>query len=433
MPTKIEWTDETWNSITGCTPISGGCKNCYARRMSKRLAGRFGYPQDDPFKVTLHPEKLGQPFRWRKSRRIFLNSMGDTFHDDVPTGSIDKIFAVMAMNSRHTFLILTKRPVRMHIYLKDPNTPFRIQQQIDAVSVDIEMNGVKEIWRPIPEFEDLYEVSNYGRIKSFLGNHPRILKNRDCRKHNAVSLRKSGDTVQLLVARIVLITFFGMPKDGQEVCHRNGNGYDDRIANLRWGSRSDNMADAARHGTAGTWMKTKTPITSHQVVSIREERKAGAKLKDIAKHYGLNKQRVSKICREEAHKKPALTWPLPNVHLGVSTENQAMADERIPLLLQTPASKRFISAEPLLGPIDFSLCGTIPSEWVPGGGYRHVSDFISQIIVGAETGPGKRPMNLDWVRDIRDQCQSANVPFFFKKDSDGNHELDGKIWEGVPR
>ena len=84
MPTKIEWATETWNPVTGCTPISEGCANCYAKRMSKRLAGRCGYPADDPFRVTLHPERLDEPLKWKKPRRVFVCSMGDLFHPDVP-------------------------------------------------------------------------------------------------------------------------------------------------------------------------------------------------------------------------------------------------------------------------------------------------------------------------------------------------------------
>jgi len=83
MTTRIEWTNETWNVITGCTPISPGCQNCYARRMANRLRGRHGYPADDPFRVTLHPERLRQPLHWREPRMIFVCSMSDLFHSEV--------------------------------------------------------------------------------------------------------------------------------------------------------------------------------------------------------------------------------------------------------------------------------------------------------------------------------------------------------------
>jgi len=111
MPTKIEWTNETWNPVTGCTKISEGCKNCYAERMARRLASRYGY-QEYPyhFDVTLHPDKLNQPLKWKKPRRIFVCSMGDLFHIEVPIEYVLKVFNIMQLCPHHTFQVLTKRP-----------------------------------------------------------------------------------------------------------------------------------------------------------------------------------------------------------------------------------------------------------------------------------------------------------------------------------
>lgn len=313
--TKIEWCDATWSPITGCTKISPGCANCYAERMSKRLAGRCGYPKDEPFRVTLHPDKLEQPFRWRKPRRIFVCSMGDLFHDgafvDYPDGEfIDKIFAVMAFNPQHTFQLLTKRAGRMMEYLKNQDRKELIEYSLCEI-VD----------------EYLYQLNLHDRAKS-LG---------------------------------------GVWFDGQ-------------------------------YGEYGRC--------------------------EIAPGY------------EDME----IEWPLPNVHIGVTAENQEMANERIPLLLQTPAAKRFVSCEPLLGPIDLDDIVSTEDGWEAHESAlycdvdieddtKYHGATLDQVIVGAETGPGKRPMNLDWARDIRDQCQAAKVPFFFKKDSEGNHELDGRVWE----
>lgn len=93
--------------------VSEGCRNCYAERMSKRLAGRCGYPKDDPFKVTLHPDKLGEPLKWKKPRRIFVNSMSDLFHPDVPDSFIHEVLWYIWFYRRHTFIVLTKRPERV--------------------------------------------------------------------------------------------------------------------------------------------------------------------------------------------------------------------------------------------------------------------------------------------------------------------------------
>jgi protein gp37 len=108
--TKIEWAQKVWNPVTGCTKISSGCQNCYAERMAKRLRGRYGYPSDDPFKVTFHGDKLYQPLHWKKPQRVFVCSMGDLFHGDMSFAIIDAIFDVIAKCSWHTFIILTKRP-----------------------------------------------------------------------------------------------------------------------------------------------------------------------------------------------------------------------------------------------------------------------------------------------------------------------------------
>lgn len=118
MPTGIEWCDETWSPVTGCSPVSTGCQNCWAKRMAKRLAGRFGYPKRDPFKVTLHPSRLGEPLRWRKPRRVFVCSMGDLFHEDVPDEFLYRVFTVMRTAEKHTFLLLTKRPHRLQEFMR---------------------------------------------------------------------------------------------------------------------------------------------------------------------------------------------------------------------------------------------------------------------------------------------------------------------------
>ncbi len=110
--TKIEWCDETWNPVTGCEPISEGCKNCYAKRMATRLRGRFGYPADEPFRPTVHVDRWDRPAKWKKPRRIFVCSMGDLFHETYhPMSALYKhIFRMVKENPQHTFMFLTKRP-----------------------------------------------------------------------------------------------------------------------------------------------------------------------------------------------------------------------------------------------------------------------------------------------------------------------------------
>lgn len=111
--TKIEWATRVWNPITGCSPVSEGCRNCYAARFAQRLAGRYGYPAVNPFQVTFHEDKLMEPLRWKKPQRVFVCSMGDMFHAAARREWIDDVLEVMAATPQHRYLMLTKRPENM--------------------------------------------------------------------------------------------------------------------------------------------------------------------------------------------------------------------------------------------------------------------------------------------------------------------------------
>jgi protein gp37 len=213
--TAIEWTDATWNPVTGCTKVSPGCKNCYAESVSRRFGRSFD--------VTLHMDRLTEPDHWRKPRRVFVCSMSDLFHRDVSEGFIRDVWDVMRRNPRHQFQVLTKRPARA----------FRVIEKWHA---------------------------------------------------------------------------------------------------------------------------------------------------------------------------PAL----PNVAVGVSVENQARVHERLPDLALTRAALHFVSAEPLLGPVDLrGWLGNAPS----------VTGCVGWVIVGGESGPQARPMDLEWLIRIVADCKAAGVPVFVKQDS----------------
>lgn len=129
--TKIEWTDETWNPVTGCTAISRGCDHCYAARVAsgrlRHLPAYEGLAVGGRFtgEVRLHPDRLGMPLEWRRPRRVFVNSMSDLFHASVPDEFIGQVWGVMALGEHHTFQVLTKRPQRMSRVLNDPSPTFR--------------------------------------------------------------------------------------------------------------------------------------------------------------------------------------------------------------------------------------------------------------------------------------------------------------------
>jgi protein gp37 len=245
--TGIQWTDATWNPVTGCTKVSQGCKHCYAEREWKRLAA----PREKANRYTgraftdvqCHEDLLELPLRWKKPRRIFVNSMSDLFHEDVPDHFIRKVIVTMECAPHHSFQVLTKRPERM----------------------------------------------------------------------------------RRLIAQWV------------------GGGS-----------------------------------------------------------------------------------PIPHVWLGVSVEDQATADERIPLLLQTPAAVRWVSAEPLLGPLrlDRPLIGSqAPREpvdtaklWLEPQALRGVGQArLDWVVTGGESGPHARPCNVAWLRDIVRQCRAVAVPVYVKQ------------------
>ena len=160
----IEWTDATWNPVTGCTKISPGCKNCYAHRMARRLYA-MGQPRyRNNFKVTLHPDLLEQPLRWAQPRKIFVNSMSDLFHPEVPLDFIQAAFDVMGQAYWHTFQILTKRSERlielarhlrwqdniwMGVSVENRDYTFRIEH-LRKVPAAIRFLSVEPLLGPIP-------------------------------------------------------------------------------------------------------------------------------------------------------------------------------------------------------------------------------------------------------------------------------------------
>jgi protein gp37 len=249
---KIEWTETTWNPIAGCAAVSEGCTHCYAATMTRRLeamgrpeyAGLVG-PHHFNGTVRCLPERLEQPLHWRKPRRVFVNSMSDLFHEDVPFEFIHDVLAIPALCPQHTCQILTKRPERAAKYY-------------------------------------------------------------------------------------------------------------DWVREHHWANGATFFPFAAAPTTA----------TDAQCEALRR----------------------------------GFRWPLLNVWLGTSIENQATADERSVHLRKCPATVLWYSVEPLLGPIDH-----LPL------------DGIGWCVVGGESGPKARPMHPVWVRSIRNKCQAAGVPFFFKQ------------------
>ena len=270
--TGIEWTDATWNPIRGCSRVSEGCRNCYAEKVAARFSGE-GQPYEGLVTIgekgarwngttRVVTEHLTDPLRWKRDRRVFVNSMSDLFHESVAFETIALLFGVMAAASQHTFQVLTKRPQRARDFFK---------------------------W--------------WARIVH--GREPR---------------------------RVAI---------------------DEAMA----------------------WLRPEGSVRSAFVRATRE----------------------------------ALPWPLANVWLGVSVEDQRTADERIPVLLELPAALRFVSYQPALGPVDFCF-----SAFNGADSYQAMAG-LGWIIVGGESGPGARPFDVAWARSTVEQCRAARVACFVKQ------------------
>ena len=162
--TGIEWTDATWNPVTGCTKVSPGCKNCYAERLAVRLRAMGNPRYQNGFVVTLQPDQLTLPFRWRQPRRIFVNSMSDLFHEAVPDDFIHQVFEVMKRADWHIFQVLTKRSGRLAALAPSLSWPPNIWQgvsvenaryvrrvrDLQTVSAAVRFLSVEPLLGPIP-------------------------------------------------------------------------------------------------------------------------------------------------------------------------------------------------------------------------------------------------------------------------------------------
>lgn len=163
----IEWTDTTWNPLTGCTKISQGCRNCYAERMAKRLQAMGTESYANGFKLTLHPHLLDLPRTWRRPRRVFVNSMSDLFHKDVPTEFIQRVFQTMQAAEQHQFQVLTKRSARllelsdelawpenvwMGVSVEDADCTFRIDH-LRQTAAAVKFLSVEPLLGPLPNLK----------------------------------------------------------------------------------------------------------------------------------------------------------------------------------------------------------------------------------------------------------------------------------------
>ena len=446
--TGIEWTDATWNPVTGCTKISPGCKNCYAERMTLRLKA-MGQPRyANGFQVTTHADALTIPLHWRKPRRIFVNSMSDLFHQDVPDEFIDRVFAVMALCRQHTFQCLSKRPQRMLEYINKARSRVaalvyneRYEQGTSTALFGGEW-GIRNRRRGSDlAADETARTGRKGRRRLSQGSHSESVPARKSRIHDARRLSvgdhhntESQDSGQCSSSclgepeRFNTGRLNNQPQERQEVRQptgESGTRYLPRAAETRVGSTPYQQASSQRLSPPEDTPDRSGCDRDQKIEGIRD---------DDQGHRGevpdVGSSNLGNLCAPEleAH----LTWPLPNVILGVSVEDQQRADERIPKLLECPAALHFLSAEPLLGELDVS-------PWLPVDtiGGVEMEPLIRWVIVGAESGPRRRPTETAWIRSLRDQCEAAGTPFLLKQMDVGGKIvkmplLDGKQWPEVP-
>jgi protein gp37 len=483
----IEWTDATWNPITGCSVVSPGCTNCYAMGLAgtrlQHHPSRAGLTR--PSKagpvwngvVRFNEEWLTQPLQWKRPRMIFVCAHGDLFHESVPDAWIDRVFAVMALAPQHTFQVLTKRSARMRAYCNDPGTPHRVAKAMDALTLAVTPVAEERV-AAINGFPG-YFVTDRGRILSDRGSAQcvhcgqpveRTARARYCSKrcrqngqyrlrtgkpmlfpaslaemspdvgedgHRRVMLYRDGQTVRELVHRLVLAAFDRPAVDGEQGRHRDGDPSNNALGNLSWGDQSANWDDRRRHGAFRSYAK----LTHEQAAEIKRRFEAGETGAALGREFGISDTQARNIGDGQQWAVAApIQWPLLNCWKGVSAEDQRRADERVPDLLATPAAVRFVSAEPLLGPIDFRRIEARSTGTLINGDFAHPKRIdaltgwaghypsptvfhprshrlaaLSWIIVGGESGPNARPMHPAWARSIRDQCTAAGVAYLFKQ------------------
>ncbi len=158
--TAIEWTNATWNPVTGCTKIGPGCDNCYAERFAERWRGIEGHPYEQGFDLKQWPNRLSQPIAWKKPRMIFVNSMSDLFHKEVDRSFIDKVFDVMERVDRHVYQVLTKRSSLMRAYIRDR---YRAGKVPTHIWLGVSVEDAKHTSR----IEHLKQVNSEARFISF--------------------------------------------------------------------------------------------------------------------------------------------------------------------------------------------------------------------------------------------------------------------------
>ncbi len=420
--TTIEWTDATWNVVTGCTKVSAGCTHCYAERLFPRP-----YPGRAFTDVQCHPERLEQPLHWRKPRKVFVNSMSDLFHEAVPDAFLDQVFAVMALCPRHVFQILTKRPEQMRLYMD--TAPGWVGEAIQVLRQDtkpvlpLPHGQGGEPWWPLPNVwlgvsaedqqradERIPVLLDTPAAVRFVSAEP-LLSSVDLSKwlHDGTRERVSGTGS--------IRSFF------------RGAGRNDMAFGEMDGRRARIGTDLYRQeaGRAQHRWVEQLPASDVQGWLPPPEGKRSPNCLDAntpSPHSGgdgdqpLGREQTeqppveSRSC-DAPTERPTLPYDACTEEKGPAGGTQfiggsdgiASSRNSCDVAIQSNVTKRD-SREIRYHAIDGIRNRSAQELETPA---------LNWVIVGGESGPGARLCRIEWVRTLRDQCQAAAVPFFFKQ------------------
>lgn len=448
----IEWTDDTWNPVSGCSKVSLGCIHCYAERMAKRLAGRCGYPAENPFAVTLHPDRLGEPLHKRKPRRIFVCSMSDLFHEDVPDEFIAHVLITIRQASRHTFLVLTKRPVRMLSIISRCADAGRLGwvTHNGKPSLAYGGNGIivgtSNRW-PLPNLWLGVSVENQKQADlriphllqtpaavRFVSLEP-LLSSIDLSKYMGYNSMYENEKQRISGVRSREIGVDGDHGGRHDL--ENGRNKGEPMEQSVDSAENSQTPGRTRSGPIssnteeGEFKTRYLSCSSTDLVSLqwpdtgradhqsqkRSEEGQQTGESGIGNNVGTNEACVSNgieksIWGEKSSQQINKLSSRSNQNDLFSGRDDSIGNSKdvrsgIPINLEDrPGGASHQGAGE-----DGKLCSSPPTYQSD----TRQQGKISLCIVGGESGPGARPMHPDWVRSVRDQCAAAGVPFFMKQ------------------
>lgn len=417
MKTGIEYGQVAWNPVTGCTKISAACQNCWAERMAKRMAGRCGYDKDEPFKVTLHPDRLDQPLKWKKPRTVLVSFMGDLFHEDVPTTFIDQVLEIIASCPQHTFIALTKRPENLEhkIYGTTTDNPFRQLGGGDYLAnlwlgVTAENQARADERIPIllqtpaaKRFVSCEPLLSAIDLTKWLGGKN---INDGCRK---TILCPNGDRgIQYFTNRRDLETQ-RTDRECQRCESEVERNPDEKSRNNAKPGPFKSSNDRERQESYGL-------CSSCSVDVFQQVRNPGC-FRDKPQGWESEEQSPKQLRISDQERK----YPTCGSGFKAFGQERTTRGEEPECKTHSSTSARNTGDMGKTRNVSIANCRALQSigdhntGYLPSENMETSSRGINWCIVGGESGPGARPMHPDWVRSLRDQCITADVPFWFKQ------------------